>query len=96
MMNEILKELVLEGNVLVYLEDILIFTETLEEHRKLTWCVLEILRWNKLYLKPKKCKFEKSQVEYLGLIVSHNHVSMDPVKLKGVKSWPIPKTVKEV
>jgi transposase InsO family protein len=96
MMNEILEELVLEGHVLVYLDDILIFTETLEEHRKITRRVLEILRRNKLYLKPEKCEFEKPSVEYLGLIVSHNQVSMDPVKLEGVRTWPTPKTVREV
>jgi hypothetical protein len=87
MMNEILEELVLEGHVLVYLDDILIFTGTLEEHQKITRRVLEILRRNKLYLKPEKCEFEKPSVEYLRLIVSHNQVSMDPVKLEGVQTW---------
>lgn len=96
MMDEILAPLIQEGHVLVYLDDILIFTETLEQHREITKRVLEILRKNRLFLKPEKCEFEKSSVEYLGLIISHNRIAMDPVKLQGVSEWPAPKNVKEV
>ena len=49
-----------------------------------------------MYLKPKKCEFTKEKIKYLGMIISHNSVSMDPVKLKGIKDWPTPTTVKQV
>jgi len=82
--------------VVVYLDDILIFTETLEEHRRVTWRVMELLQKNNLFLKPEKCKFEKTEVEYLGVIISQNSVKMDPVKVAGVTEWPIPSNRKEV
>ena len=87
MMDDIFEDLISEGVVVVYLDDILIFTETLEEHRKVTRCVLELLEKHKLYLRPDKCEFEKTTVEYLGVIISHNSVSMDPVKIAGVTKW---------
>ena len=96
MMNEIFQDLVMEGVVCVYIDDILIFTKTLEEHRRVTKIVLERLREHKLYLKPEKCEFEKTQIEYLGVIISHGQVEMDPVKIAGVAQWPQPRNRKEV
>ena len=58
--------------------------------------VLERLREHKLYLKPEKCKFERRQIEYLGVIVSEGRVEMDPVKVSGVAEWPTPQNKKEV
>ena len=71
-------------------DNILIFTETLEEHQWLMQIVLEHLRHHKLYLHPKKCKFERTKIEYLGLIVSQGQAEMDPVKVAGMTDWPIP------
>jgi hypothetical protein len=82
MMNHLFKDLIDKGVVVVYMDNILIFTETKQEHKKVTQEVLQILQDNNLYLKPQKCKFEKDQIEYLGMIISHNHVTMDPVKPK--------------
>jgi hypothetical protein len=96
MMNEIFQDLVLEGVVCVYIDDILIFTDTMEEHRHISRIILERMRANKLYLRHDKCDFEKERIEYLGVIISHNHVEMDPVKVQGVADWPIPKSKKEV
>jgi len=96
MMDDIFEDLISEGVVVVYLDDILIFTETLEEHQKVTCRVLELLEKHKLYLRPDKCEFEKTTVEYLGVIISHNSVSMDPVKIAGVTQWPAPTNKKEV
>ena len=96
MMDDIFEDLISEGVVVVYLDDILIFTETLEEHRKITRRVLELLEKHKLYLRPDKCEFEKTTIEYLGVIISHNSVAMDPVKIAGVTEWPAPTNKKEV
>ena len=58
MMNDIFQELIAEGVVVVYLDDILIFMETLKQHREVTRRVLKLLEENQLFLKPDKCEFE--------------------------------------
>ena len=78
------------------MDDILVFTQTLNEHRHVICQVLQILRSNDLYLKPEKCEFEKDHIEFLGFIVTHDHISMDPVKVSGVTEWPAPSTIKDV
>ena len=83
-MNHILKDLVDEGHVIVYLDDILVFTDTREEHRKLVRRVLEALRKHKLYLRPEKCAFERITVDYLGTIVGNGELRMDPAKVSTV------------
>jgi hypothetical protein len=92
MMNEIFQDLITEGVVSVYLNDILIFTNSLEEHRR----VLDRMHEHKLYLRPEKCKFEKTRIEYLSVIISHNRVEMDLIKIAGVADWPTPSNKKEV
>ena len=95
-MNHILKDLVDEGHVIVYLDDILVFTDTREEHRRLVRRVLEALRKHKLYLRPEKCAFEKTTVDYLGTIVGNGELRMDPAKVSTVMDWPVPKNKKDV
>ena len=87
-MNDIFYNLIAEGVVCVYLDNFLIFTKTLEEHHCIVCLVLEWLCQYQLYLKPKKCKFEQTQVEYPGLIILHETAEMDPVKVAGVADWP--------
>jgi hypothetical protein len=96
MMNDIFQDLVMAGSVCVYIDDILIFTRTIEEHRRITRLVLDRLRQHKLFLRPDKCEFEKTRVEYLRLIISEGQAEMDPVKVAGVAEWPTPKNKKEV
>ena len=84
MMDGIFEDLISEGVVVVYLDDILIFTKTLEEHWNIVQQVMELLRQHNLSLKPEKCEFERLLVEYLGVVISHNSVKMDPVKMAGV------------
>ena len=88
MMNNIFQNLIAKGIVVVYLDDILIFTKTKEKHAQAVWWVLQVLKENKLFLRPEKCEFYKQQIEYLGLVISENKVSMDPVKVAGVREWP--------
>ena len=96
MINEIFQDLVMEGVISIYLDDILIFTKTLQEHRRITRLVLERLRQHHLYLKLEKCEFEKTQIKYLGLIISEGKVEMDPVKIEAVSRWPMLTNKKEV
>jgi hypothetical protein len=96
LMNVMFSDLIAQGKVPVYLDYILVFTATLEEHWQIVGEVLEWLRCNNLYLRPKKCKFEWTTIEYLGLVISEGKITMDPVKVKAVKSWPIPRKVCDI
>ena len=95
-MNDIFADLVVEGRVCVYLDNILIFMVDLVEHRQMAEDVLRCLREYKLFLKPEKCEFECQRIKYLGLIISKGRIEMDPVKVSRVVEWPRPKSKKEV
>ena len=84
MMNDILRCFIDRNVAICYMDNILVFTKTLEEHRRVVHEILSTLCQHKLFLKPEKCVFEKSSVNYLGLVISEGCVSMDPVKVKGV------------
>jgi hypothetical protein len=88
MMNDIFSDMISEGVVVVYLDDILIFTKDLDEHHRITQRVLGRLAEHELYLRPEKCEFKKMRIEYLDLIISENRVEMDPVKVAGVTNCP--------
>ena len=96
MMNDIFRTLIAEGIVVVYLDDILIFTKTEEEHERAVQRVLEILAEHKLFLYPEKCEFHRSRIEYLGLVILENKVDMDPVKVARVHKWPTPENRTDV
>jgi hypothetical protein len=96
LMNAIFTDLIAEGKVAVYLDDILIWSTTLNKHWKIVHEVLRQLEEHDLYLQPEKCKFEQSSVNYLGLVISLGKVSMDPVKVKAVKDWIPSMKLKEV
>jgi len=96
MMNDIFRNLIAEGIVVVYLDDILIFSKTKEEHERAVRRVLQVLKENKLFLRPEKCEFCKQWIEYLGLVISENEVSMDPVKVARVREWPTPENKTDV
>src|SRR5258708_1021757 len=84
-------QLIIKGLVLVYIDDILIYGgKDIQEHRTIVRKVLELLRSHHLYLKPEKCDFEQTKVEYLGMIIGENTVAMDPIKVQAVTKWPIP------
>jgi hypothetical protein len=96
LMNSIFADLIAEGKVAVYLDDILIWSDNLITHRKIVHKVLKRLEEHDLYLRPEKCEFEKEEIKYLGLVIHHGQVSMDPIKVKAVTEWPTPLNLKEV
>ena len=95
-MNSIFKELLHCDVIVIYLDDILIFSRDLRTHRELVRQVLQILRENRLFLKPQKCEFESSSVKYLGHIIGNGEVKMDPKKIAAVREWPVPRNLKEL
>jgi len=86
----------IEGWILVYIDDILIFAPNKELLKKYTYKILQILANNDLYLNLEKCEFEKEEIEYLGFIISSGQIKMDPKKVYGISCWPEPKTVYQV
>jgi len=95
-MNQTFQKEITEGWMIVYMDDILIFSKTLEENQKRTCCVLKIILKETLFLKPKKCTFDAQEVNYLSMIICPGQVAMDPTKLSGISQWQIPSSVKEV
>ena len=97
---ERLMETVLRGmqweRAVLYLDDIIVFSDSVEEHLKRLEEILQRLRAANLMLKPSKCHFFKRQVEFLSHIVSQDGVSTDPHKVEAVKEWPIPRRVRDV
>ena len=89
-------DIIATGHVVIYLDDILIFAETLTELTRLTHRVLQRIQDLDLFLQLAKCSFNQTSVEYLGLIISEGEIRMDPVKLKAIQDWPLPRTVKDV
>ena len=96
MMDTIFWDEIHEAWVIIYMDDIFIFTRELIINIRHTWKILQKLWDNNLFVKPEKCVFWQNKVEYLGMIIKENKISMDPVKLQGIADWPLPKTVKDV
>jgi len=84
MINNVFRTVIVEGIIVVYLDNILIFMKTEEEHEQAVQRVLEILMEHKLFLCPEKCEFYQKQIKYLGLVISENKVAIGPVKVAGV------------
>lgn len=82
--------------VLVFLDDLIVFSKTLEEHEVRLTNVLNRLRENGLKLSPEKCRFFQTSVRYLGHIVSRSGVETDPQKTEALKTWPRPQILKEL
>jgi len=82
--------------VMVYIDEILIFTKTEEGHDEIVQEVLRRLCANDLFLKPEKCFFKQWEIEFLGLIIGPNSVEMDPSKVERITKWPMPTKVKDV
>jgi Reverse transcriptase (RNA-dependent DNA polymerase) len=96
MMDNAFSDMIDEGIIIIYMDDILIFAKDKKTLEGNTKRVLARLQENNLFLKPKKCEFCKEKIEYLGMVIEEGKVSMDPGKLKGIKEWPAPTTVKQV
>jgi hypothetical protein len=95
LMNKVFMEY-LDRFVIVFIDDILIFSKTMEEHEEHLRMVLEKLRSNQLYTKFSKCEFWLTEVTFLGHVISAGGVLVDPGKVKDVLNWMSPTTVSEI
>jgi hypothetical protein len=86
----------LDDFLVVYLDDLLIYSDTLEEHKKHIRLVLQRLQDAGLYLKPEKSVFHAQKISFLGFIISPEGVSMDPVKVEAITSWPEPQSAHDI
>jgi len=86
----------LDKFVVVFIDDILVYSKTREEHAEHLRAVFQLLRDHQLYAKLGKCQFWMESVSFLGHIISEQGISVDPRKVEAVQEWPVPTSVSEV
>ena len=96
MMNDLLRDLVVEEKVAVFIDNIMVATEIKEEHDEIVEKVLRRLEENDLFVKPEKCVWKVREVGFLGVIIGKDGVRMEKEKVQGVIEWPIPRNIKDI
>ncbi len=94
-MHKVLREF-LHKFVLVYIDDILIYSGSMAEHHHHVAEVLKHLREFNLFLKAEKCSFHQPSVQFLGYIIDNSDIQMDKGKVAAIKNWTVPTTIKEI
>ena len=87
MMDDIFIKQVQDLTIIVYMDNILVFTDDFEKHRKVVNDVLALCRLHKLYLKLEKCQFEQTKIDFLGIVIKAGNVTMDPIKTNGIITY---------
>ena len=82
--------------MLVFLDDILIYSKDEEDHAEHLRMVLQVLREHRLYAKLSKCDFYQNKIQYLGHVISEDGISVDPENIEAIVNWPTPKNVTDV
>jgi len=96
MMNDLLRDLVVEEKVAVFIDDVIVATEIEEGHNEIVEEVLKRLEENDLFVKPEKCVWKVREVGFLGVIIEEDRVKMEKKKVQGVVEWPVLRIVKDV
>jgi len=96
MINDLLRDKVVEEKVAVFIDDVIITTEMEERHDEIVEEVLRRLEENDLFVKLEKCVWKVREVGFLGVVIGSNGVRMEKEKIQGVVDWPVPKSVKDV
>jgi len=96
MINELLRDLINTGKVAVFINNVIVGTETEEGHDELVVEVIKRLEENDLYVKLEKCKWKVKEVGFLGVVIGPDGIRMEEEKVKGVLEWPTPKCVKDM
>eukprot|EP00253_Pinus_taeda_P012331 PITA_12331 len=95
LMNSVFHQF-LDKFVLIFIDDILIYSRSKEEHEEHLRMVLQTLREHQLYAKLSKCDFYKEEIQYLGHVISKEGIVVDPEKIKTILDWPVPKDVADI
>jgi len=96
MMNEILRDLINEGKVAAFVDNVLVGTEIQNSHDKIVEEILKRLKENNLYIKLEKCVWKARKIGFLEVIIGPNRIEMEAEKVDGVLSWPEPKNMKDI
>ena len=88
MINKILRDLINEGKIAVFVDDVLVGTETKKGHNEIVEEILRRLEENNLYIKLEKCMWKVRKIEFLGVVIGPNGIEMKEEKVNGVLSWP--------
>jgi len=94
-MNDIFSD-VLDVFVVIYLDDILIYSDNMNDHKKHVKEVLKRLQENWLYASPTKCVFHQDRIEFLGFVLGVDGLRMDESKTQTIQNWPTPRRVKDI
>ena len=96
MMNKLLRDLVVKEKVAVFINDVMVATETEKEHDEIVEEVLKRLEENDLFVKPEKYVWKVREVGFLGVIIGEDRVRMEKEKVQGVIEWQVPRSMKDV
>jgi len=96
MMNEIMRDLINEGKVVVFVDDILVGTDGKKGHDEIVVEMLKKLEENNLYVKLEKCSWKTNKVNFLGVVMGQGKIKMEEDKVVGVLNWPMPRMVRDI
>jgi len=96
MMNKIMRDLINEGKMAVFVDDLLVSTDDEKGHNEIVAEVLRRLEENDLYMKLEKCSWKVNKVNFLEVVMGQGKIEMKEEKMEGVLNWPVPKTVRDI
>jgi len=96
MMNDLFCNMINQGNMATFIDNIIVATEIEKEYDKVVKEVLKQLKENDLFVKPKKYQWKVKKVEFLGVVIGLKGVEIQKEKVEGVSNWPTPRNIKEV
>jgi hypothetical protein len=96
MADTILQPLIDQGCIFVYVDNVLIVGDTLQELDYWMWEVLTVMRDANLSCKPVKCQFERTTVKYLGTYLTQGQIAVNPAKVTAINEWPVPQKLKDI
>ena len=96
MINELLRDLINTGKVVVFIDNVIVETKDEEGHNELVAKVIRRSEENNLYVNPEKCKWKVKKVGFLGVVIRPERIKMEEEKVKGILDWPTPRCVKDV
>jgi len=96
MMNDILRDLIDKEKATVYINDILVGTNSEQGHEELVEEILRRMEENNLYIKPEECTWKAREIDFLGLVMGANRIKMQKEKVMGILDWPTPRYIKDI